>query len=134
MVVVGVLVLGALGFLVFRGLGDATMYFRTTDEAVAQRQSLGEKRFRIEGTVVPGSIKEAGTFTDFVIAGNSAKVAVHNQGQPVGLFQENIPVVLEGHFASGGDTFQSDRVMVKHSADYDAKHPERAGSAPAAKS
>ena len=31
-----VVILGALGFLVSRGLGDATLYFRTADEAVAQ--------------------------------------------------------------------------------------------------
>jgi cytochrome c-type biogenesis protein CcmE len=34
----GVVVLAALGFLVFRGLGNATLYFRTADEAVAQRE------------------------------------------------------------------------------------------------
>ena len=47
-----VVVLGALGFLVYQGLGNATLYFRTADEAVAQRETLGDRRFRIEGDVV----------------------------------------------------------------------------------
>ena len=29
----------ALGFLVFRGLGNATVYFKTVDEAVAEKGS-----------------------------------------------------------------------------------------------
>ena len=56
----GAVVVGALAFLVMRGLGNATMYFRTADEAVAQRQALGTRRFRIEGTVVPGTVHAAG--------------------------------------------------------------------------
>ena len=34
-------ILGALGFLVFRGLTNATEYFKTTTEAVQQRARLG---------------------------------------------------------------------------------------------
>ena len=55
-----VVVLGALGFLVFQGLGNATLYFRTADEAVAQRAELGDRRFRIEGDVVAGSVRQDG--------------------------------------------------------------------------
>ena len=41
---------------------------------------------------------------------------------------DSIPVVLEGRFQ--GDTFASDRIMVKHSEDYIAKHPTRVTTAP----
>jgi len=59
LIIAGVVVLAALGFLVVRGLGNATLYFRTADEAVAQKQQLGDKRFRIEGSVVDGTVREA---------------------------------------------------------------------------
>src|SRR5690606_36467222 len=42
-----VLVVAALLVVVFNGLGDATLFFRNADEAVAQRDSLGDRRFRI---------------------------------------------------------------------------------------
>lgn len=119
----------ALGFLLSRGLGDATLYFRTADEAVAQRQELGERRFRIEGTVVPGSIRNDGELLLFSIASKGVTVPVQNSGQPLGLFQENIPVVLEGHFAGNSDTFRSDRILVRHSADYESDYPERVSGA-----
>jgi cytochrome c-type biogenesis protein CcmE len=126
---VGIVVIAALGFLIGKGLDNATMYFRTADEAVAQRQSLEGKRFRLEGAVVAGSIKQNGTFTDFQVVSKTTTVAVHNEGQPVGIFQDNIPVVVEGKFATGSNVFNSDRILVKHSADYSAKHPERVDGA-----
>lgn len=124
-ILVGVIVLAALGFLVGKGLDDATLYFRTADEAIAQRQALEGKRFRIEGNVVPGSIRASGEVVNFSIISKQTTVDVRNTGQPLGVFQDDIPVVLEGKFVTGSNTFDSDRIMVKHSEEYEAKHPER---------
>jgi cytochrome c-type biogenesis protein CcmE len=124
LVVAGVVVLGALAFLLLR-LGDATVYFRTADEAVAQRASLGDRRFRIEGVVVAGSVKQAGNDVTFAIEENGATVPVRHTGDPPELFQADIPVVLEGHFTKGSDVFASDRIMVKHSESYNEDHPDR---------
>lgn len=121
----GLVVALVAGFLVIRGLGDATVYFRTADEAIAQRQSIGNDRFRIEGVVQPGSIGQDGTVTTFDIASKNVVVAVRNQGQPVGIFQEDIPVVLEGRFAGNSDVFESDRIMVRHSNEYEEQYPDR---------
>ncbi len=121
--IAGIVVLGALGYLVFQGLGNATLYFRTADEAVAQRQQLGERRFRIEGDVVDGSVRQVGDDVSFVLAKNNVEVPVRHKGDPPELFRPGIPVVLEGRF--DGDHFSSDRIMVKHSETYVAKNPER---------
>ena len=40
--------------LTLQGLGNATEYFRTADQAVASKGMLGTRRFRIEGMVDPG--------------------------------------------------------------------------------
>lgn len=119
----GAVIVAALGFLVFQGLGNATLYFRTADEAVAQRDSLGTKRFRIEGNVVAGTVHQAGTEVAFTIESKGVTVPVLHQGDPPELFKPGIPVVLEGRFQ--GDQFASDRIMVKHSETYVADHPER---------
>ena len=130
LIIVGLVILAALGLLVFRGLGNATLYFRTADEAVAQRQSMGDKRFRIEGTVVAGTVHEAGNGTAFNIESKGVVVPVQQQGSPPELFKPGIPVVLEGHFSGEGNTFASDRIMVKHSEDYVAQHPDRVTTVP----
>ncbi len=127
--IAGAIVLAALGFLVFRGLGNATMYFRTADEAVAQREDLGERRFRIQGTVVPGSVSSSGGVVFFRIAGNKEQVRVVHRGDPPDLFKAGIPVVLEGRFADDGG-FASDKMLVKHTESYVADHPDRVTTVP----
>ena len=123
LIIAGLVVLAALGFLVVRGLGNATLYFRTADEAVAQKQQLGTRRFRMEGNVMAGTVREASNAVSFNIESKGVIVPVAHTGDPPELFKPGIPVVLEGHFQ--GDTFASDRIMVKHSEDYVAKHPSR---------
>jgi len=119
----GSIVVAALGFLIFQGLGNATVYFRTADEAVAQRSSLGTRRFRLEGTVVAGTVAETRGDVAFRVANNGVEVPVIHHGDPPEMFRPDIPVVLEGHFQ--GDSFASDRILVKHSETYEADHPER---------
>ena len=119
----GIVVVAALGFLVFQGLGNATLYFRTADEAVAQREQLGDRRFRIEGDVVDGSVRQVGNDVSFTLTKNDVRVPVQHKGDPPELFRPGIPVVLEGRFQ--GDHFSSDRILVKHSETYVAENPER---------
>jgi cytochrome c-type biogenesis protein CcmE len=123
----GVVVI-ALGFLVVQGLGNATLYFRTADEAVAQRESLGDRRFRIQGDVVEGSIAQLGNDVTFTLAKNGVEVPVRHEGDPPELFQPGIPVVLEGRF--DGQVFESDRILVKHSETYTAENPDRVRPSP----
>ncbi len=119
----GAVVLAALGFLVFQGLGNATLYFRTADEAVAQRSELGERRFRIEGDVVDGSVRQEGNDVSFILTSKSVEVPVRHKGDPPELFRPGIPVVLEGRFQ--GEHFSSDRILVRHSETYVAENPDR---------
>jgi cytochrome c-type biogenesis protein CcmE len=118
-----VIVLGAIGFLVFKGLGDATVYFKTADEAVAQKDELGTKRFRVEGAVVTDSVKQTGDVVEFSIINAGETVHVVHHGDPPELFKPGIPVVLEGHWQ--GDVYESDRIMVKHTSEYRKQNPDR---------
>jgi cytochrome c-type biogenesis protein CcmE len=121
----------AVTFIVIQA-GDATVYFRTVDEAVAQRASLGSKRFRLEGVVQSGTITQSPDALRFRVYGDHGAVAdiVHRGGQPTGLFRDDIPVVLEGHWAADG-TYLSDRVIVKHSETYRTENPDRVSKYPA---
>lgn len=121
--VAGIVVLATLAFLVFQGLDNATVYFRTADEAVAQRDQLGDRRFRIEGDVVDGSVRQNGNDVSFILTSKRVEVPVLHKGDPPELFRPGIPVVLEGRFQ--GDHFSSDRMLVKHSETYVAENPER---------
>lgn len=120
-----VVILGVLGFVAWQGLSNAALYFRNADEAVAQRDELGERRFRLQGTVVAGSVEERGSDVRFTVAHDGVEVDVHHQGDRPDLFQNEIPVVLEGSWSQSEDVFLSDGILVKHSEEYEADNPDR---------
>jgi cytochrome c-type biogenesis protein CcmE len=121
------LIVVAIGFVLFQGLNNAALYYRNADEAIAQKQSLGTRRFRVQGIVQPG-VNKAGQEVDFAIAFNNATVNVKHTGDPPDLFQAGLPVVLEGHWSDDGSYFASDRILVKHSEEYKAENPDRVNS------
>ena len=116
----------AFVFLLVEGLGSSLDYFDTVDQAFAHRASLGTQTFRLEGTVVPGTIRSTSTGSDFTICEGPNVVHVANTGSPPQLFQARIPVVVVGHFTSDTSTdFVSSSILVKHSATYTAQYPGR---------
>ena len=118
-------VLGALGFVVLRGLGNATLFFYNADEALAQRQELGRDRIRLQGNVLDGTIERSNGLANFVVSFAGADVDVAHQGEIPQLFQPGIPVVLEGRWE--GNVFASDRMLVKHSEVYVEQNADRVG-------
>ena len=113
-----------IGFVVLQGLDNATLYFRNADEALAERDELGTRRFRLQG-LVRDDVVEAGDSVSFTVTFAGVDVAVRHQGDPPDLFEPGQPVVLEGHFVEGSDVFASDRILVKHSEEYEAENDER---------
>jgi cytochrome c-type biogenesis protein CcmE len=123
-IVCGVVVVIAVVLVVV--LADNVVYFRTVSEAVHDRRSLGTDRFRIAGAVVPGSVQQAATSTAFSITDGKHTVRIVHRGDLPTIFEqqakrtrpETVPVVCEGHWGTGL-TFDSDRMLIKHDADYD---------------
>jgi cytochrome c-type biogenesis protein CcmE len=128
--VAGVVIVAALGFLLFKGLTSAITFFKTANEAVADRAQLGNSVFQLEGTVVRGTVHRAGgDVYRFVVESSKVKVQVENSGDPPQLFRPGLPVVVVGHFVGSSDLFASDQIMVKHSQSYIAEHPNRVKAA-----
>ncbi len=127
--VVGCVIVAAIGFLIFKGLTTAIVFFKTANEAVAQRATLGDSTFQLEGMVLPGTVRtsrnSAGTTVSFTVESSGVKVVVTNTGSPPQLFQPGIPVIVVGHFVGRTDNFASDQILVKHSNSYIAAHPNR---------
>jgi cytochrome c-type biogenesis protein CcmE len=116
-------VVAALGFIAVKALGDASLFFYNADEAVAQRDDLGDDRFRLQGTVVEDSVDETDDGVTFQVEFNDVTVDVVHRGDPPELFQPDIPVVLEGTW--DGEAFASDRILVKHTSEYEAENEDR---------
>jgi cytochrome c-type biogenesis protein CcmE len=114
----------AIGYVVMQGLGNATLYFHNADEALAARDDLGTRSFRLQG-LVRDDVREEGSTVRFTVTFNGADIPVVHSGDPPDLFRPGLPVVLEGHFVEGSDTFESNRILVKHSEEYEAENTDR---------
>jgi cytochrome c-type biogenesis protein CcmE len=121
------LVAGAAAFLLVKGLGDATVFFKNADEAVADRDELGTKRFRLQGTVMASSVRTTDDAVEFDVEFHCEVVHVRHEGDPPELFKPGIPVVLEGHYAAPpSDVYESDKIFVRHTNEYRVDRLEKA--------
>jgi cytochrome c-type biogenesis protein CcmE len=125
--VICVLLVAAVGLLLYKGLLSSLDYFDTVDQALAHRAQIGDSVIRLEGVVDCGTVVSSSTGTWFSISGvDGRRVQVRNTGSPPDLFAPNIPVVVVGRFASPSSiVFDSSQIMVKHSDNYAARYPGR---------
>ena len=126
---IGVLVVLAIAIvaLLSQGLLHSLNYFDTVDQVFASRAKIGTTTIRLEGVVKPHTITRTARGASFWMTGSGTnEVYVISRGTPPQLFQANIPVVVEGHFASAhSTTFDGSQILVKHTATYIAQHPRR---------
>lgn len=113
------------GFFAVKALGNATLYFYQADEALSKKHELADKRFRMLGIVDPTPVQRTADGVTFTVSFGTATVPVRHQGDPPQLFKAGVPVVLEGEWSADRSTFQSDRILVKHTEEYVEKNPER---------
>jgi len=117
-----VLVVG--GIVVTKFLTSAIDFYCNVDEVGQKNGCETGHRLRIQGTVEEGTVEKIGAITTFTIEFNGVTREVRYQGDPGGLFQECIPVVVHGEVDANG-VFEGDKLEVKHSNEYEAENPER---------
>jgi cytochrome c-type biogenesis protein CcmE len=116
--VAGGLCAGAVVFLLVGGLSRNIVYFRTVSEAVQAHEKAPDDhgRLRMAGAVVTGSVVRQAGGVAFKVTEGGTTASVFHRGDPPELFKDGAPVVCEGRWE--GDSFASDRIMIKHGADY----------------
>ena len=115
----GILViLGALGYMVFGGLGRNLVYFLAPSEYLQDQARYQNRPVRLGGLVKPGTVQYDKDRLElrFVLTDGVAEVPVLHKGTPPGMFKEGQGVVVEGRFQEG--VFQGTNLLVKHSETY----------------
>jgi len=126
-----VLVVAGGGLVLTKFLTNSLDYYCNVDEVGVKSGCETGRRLRIQGTVDEGSVKSTNGVTEFELTFNNVTVpVVYDSGQPGGLFQECIPVVVHGVMRDG--VFHGDDLEVKHGSDYEAKHKDRLDEAESA--
>ena len=122
--IIGAVFVAVLAVVVFQGLKNARVFFLNVDEAVAQRVDLGERTFRMQGTVISEEGNAENGALLFTVAFNDATAKIQHLGpEPSDLFDLGEPVVVEGRW--DGEVFESDQILVKHDESYVEDNPNR---------
>lgn len=111
-------------------LNSAIDYYCNVDEIGVKEGCDPDRRIRVQGTVEEGSVKQVLGGTTFTLEFNGESLDVAYEGDPGGIFQECIPVVAHGRM--NGDTFEANRIEVRHSNEYVAENSERVDEAKSA--
>lgn len=113
--------------LTIAGLNDNLTYYLYPTEAVDQRSDFPDgERFRLAGLVVDGTLVEDGDDLRFDVTDGGATIAVVLSNTPPPLFDERVPVLVEG--AWSGDLFVADSALIRHDENYEI--PEEGGAYP----
>jgi cytochrome c-type biogenesis protein CcmE len=115
--VIAVLVLlgGASGLVLF-ALSDSVAFFVTPSD-IATGKAEADKRFRLGGLVVAGSIERDDSVVRFRLTDQANEVLVRYQGILPDLFREGQGIVAQGTLGADG-VFVASEVLAKHDESY----------------
>ena len=107
-------VLALAAFLVLDGLRDSIVYFFGPTELL--EKPLDDRRIRVGGLVVEGSVEVDGTRNLFALTDGATEVSVNYDGALPDLFREGQGIIAEGVY--DGRVFEADTVLAKHDETY----------------
>ncbi|HSA81833.1 MAG TPA: cytochrome c maturation protein CcmE [Geminicoccaceae bacterium] len=118
LVVVALTLVGGATGLVMLALSDSVAFFVTPTDIATDKVEV-DRRFRLGGLVVPGSIERSGEdgTVAFALTDQAHEVRVRYQGLLPDLFREGQGIVAQGHLGGDG-VFVASEVLAKHDENY----------------
>ncbi|MBI2916968.1 MAG: cytochrome c maturation protein CcmE [Chloroflexi bacterium] len=119
LLIVGGIVLLALGFLGFKAFQGAAMFYYTVPEFRASPEYTTGEQVRVGGKVAPGSVErhQSGPGLSFAVTDGSDKLLVHFYDIVPDSFAVDQDVVVEGTMSAEG-YFAAQNLMVKCPSKY----------------
>lgn len=123
-----ILFLGGLGYLIYSGISQDSVYFLNVSEALAMDESeLGQAR--LFGKVAPANIesKEGGLGVEFDLIDQketAGTIRVDYSGAVPDTFKEGVEVIVEGNFVNGHKEFLATSLITKCPSKYEKKNRE----------
>src|SRR5262245_28400266 len=126
------LIIGAVGYLIYTGIRETSTYYLTIEEFLPKREALANEGVRVAGRVQAGSVRwdPKDLRLSFVLgpfqedAGSQgAGVPVHYRGILPDMFAEGRDVIVEGRY-DAGSALSAKTIMTSCPSKYE---PERSG-------
>ena len=126
-----VVLVGALGSLMYTSLAEGTEYYKYVDEVMADPEPWHGKKLQLHGYVVEKSImRKPGTLEYiFQVQKNGHVVHARYTGIVPDTFKDNSEVVIKGHLGPGnGFMVEPGGVMAKCPSKYEAAPTQPSGN------
>ncbi len=124
-------IVAALAWLAVDGISEAATYYVTIDELAAM-DGAADKRIRVGGDVVPGSIVKSGAGVEFTIeqveegkAPRKLSVVYTGQDPLPDTFRDRAQALCDGKLRADG-SFEAQKIQAKCASKYEAKPGENA--------
>ena len=119
-VVGSVVIILTLTFLGYSGFQESKAYYLTVTELYEQKDTRYEKRLKVAGDVVPGSILREGRAIKFVISqeNNTLPVVYVGTDAPPDTFVDRAQAVVEGSYGRDG-VFTANKMQAKCASKYE---------------
>lgn len=130
-VIVGMLILGAISYLMFSGINDSMIYYYTVSEALERGEELSDRGIRVGGYVQAGSIQKDNSQSqvEFLVFEKESDrtLPVVYRGIIPDTFKDDAEVLVEGKYSLKEGRFHANVLLAKCPSKYEAQgseHPE----------
>jgi cytochrome c-type biogenesis protein CcmE len=125
-VIAALVVIGAIGFLIYTGFQSTSVYYLTVSELKARGPSpmgLSFGDVRVAGVVEDGSVQRSASDSTvrFVVKDDGGTLPVVYKGMVPDIFGPGIQVVVEGRYVDG--TFQATNLLAKCPSKFTSEVP-----------
>jgi len=122
-------ILMALGYLMYTGISDTGVYYRTVSEVLDQASIFDGQNLRISGEVVDGTIQydQENLLLSFSVRdteNDRVTMRANYQGVMPDAFKEDAEVILEGTYNQYDNLFNATILLAKCPSKYEAETPQ----------
>lgn len=132
LVVIALMFCGVVGYLIYSGLQETTVYYHTVTELLSGKYNQEARGMRVSGVVVPGTVTRDrdNLAMDFRIADHQSpqSITVHYKGVIPDNFKEGMAVLVEGQFIPGTTSFSASAIMLKCPSKYEKQQKNQGAS------
>jgi cytochrome c-type biogenesis protein CcmE len=124
-IVAALVVVAAIGYLVYNGFQSTSVYYLTVAELKAKSASADVGSARVAGIVAENSVQrsDGDSTIHFTISDSGASMPVVYKGLVPDIFGPGIQVVVEGHYNNATGVFEASTLLAKCPSKFTAAVP-----------
>lgn len=122
------IIVAAIAWLGFSGFDESLAYYKTVDELKLMKDDAYEKRLRVAGNVVEGSIERLPGTVRFKLEQKGEVLPIKYIGKDLlpDTFKGGAQAMAEGHLSRSGE-FEASKIQAKCASKYEATYNVKPG-------